>query len=61
VIERTDVALFGKPLSVCVADRLRAVADAGFGEEVIDVALHGCLADEETGGDLARGTQATQT
>src|SRR6185437_9271642 len=43
----------GEPVPVRVADRLRAVANPGLGEEVVDVALHGRLADEEPRGDLA--------
>src|SRR5205823_4934081 len=42
-------------LFVRVADRLRAVVDAGLGEEVVDMALHGRLADVEASRDLAVG------
>jgi hypothetical protein len=38
---------------VGVADRLRAVAGAGLGEEVVDVGLDGGVAEDERGGDLS--------
>src|SRR5437764_10329436 len=51
-LKRPDVPwgrrrLLREPLPVCVADRLRAVADADLREEVVDVALDGRLADEQ--------------
>src|SRR5205085_9421351 len=57
-LKRPDVPwgrrrLLREPLPVCVADRLRAVADADLREEVVDVALDGRLADEQALGDLA--------
>jgi hypothetical protein len=43
----------GKPVLVGVGDGLGSVADAGLGEEMIDVALHRDLADHEPVGDLS--------
>jgi hypothetical protein len=45
----------GQPLSVCVADSLGAMANAGLREQVVDVALHRRLADEQPRSDLAVG------
>ena len=42
----------GEPVLVGVGDGLGSVADAGLGEEMIDVALDCGLADREPVGDL---------
>ena len=39
-------------MSVCVGDSLGAVTNAGLGEEVVDVALDGGFAQDESLGDL---------
>ena len=45
----------GEPVLVGVGDGLGSVADAGLGEEVIDVALYCGLADHQPPGDLYVG------
>ena len=45
----------GEPVLVGVGDGLGSVADAGFGEEVIDVAFYCGLADHQPAGDLYVG------
>jgi hypothetical protein len=45
----------GEPVLVGVGDGLGSVADAGLGEEVIDVAFYCGLADHQPAGDLYVG------
>ena len=45
----------GEPVLVCVGDGLGSVADAGLGEEVVDVAFYCGLADHQPAGDLYVG------
>jgi hypothetical protein len=45
----------GQPVPICIGNCLRPIADPGFREQVVDVALDRGLVDMEPLGDLAVG------